>query len=253
MPLFAVAPEGVVPLRHLGAATGVYEKEIEELFWLNLSELIGVELFGVTRQAHLTGGGIVDILALDQQGNVTVIEVKRSIEREHWRSAWSTPGGRPSPTWKRWPLSTSTVRRCSGVPGRTSPVRRRLSTCPAALAWCSSPATSTLGPKLLSPSSSVRRFSCWSSGSRCTRTPPVPGSSMRAALRGPLRALAFAHQRRRAWRQLRTCFGLACSPSARSCNGYGSRRVRPTAARSSPMGDFSWPMAESRGLHRGPQ
>lgn len=82
VPLFAVAPEGVVPLRHLGAATGVYEKEIEELFWLNLSELIGVELFGVTRQAHLTGGGIVDILALDQQGNVTVIEVKRSIERE---------------------------------------------------------------------------------------------------------------------------------------------------------------------------
>jgi len=82
MPLFAVSTDGVVPLRHLSAATGVYEKEIEELFWLNLSELVGVELFGVTRQAHLAGGGIVDILALDLEGNVTVIEVKRSIERE---------------------------------------------------------------------------------------------------------------------------------------------------------------------------
>ena len=82
MPLFAVSADGVVPLMHLSAATGVYEKEIEELFWLNLGELVGLRLFGVTRQAHLTGGGIVDILALDIQGNVTVIEVKRSIERE---------------------------------------------------------------------------------------------------------------------------------------------------------------------------
>ena len=46
----------------------LYEKEIEQLAWDDLEAFTGESLFPVARQARITGGGIPDILALDEVG-----------------------------------------------------------------------------------------------------------------------------------------------------------------------------------------
>jgi len=81
VPLFALTPEGVKPFRRLNSSVDIYEHEIETLFWDNLEAFSGEPLFAVARQARLPGGGIPDLLALDAQGRVVVIEIKRDVDR----------------------------------------------------------------------------------------------------------------------------------------------------------------------------
>lgn len=81
MPLFEVGDEELVPFRRVQAGPELYESEIEELLWQNLDAFIGTPLFPVARQAQLGGGLVPDIVALDIEGHVHVIEVKRDIDR----------------------------------------------------------------------------------------------------------------------------------------------------------------------------
>lgn len=76
-------PAGLIPFSRLGGGSGeLYEKEIEELVWNYSEELVGEGLFPVRRQAKVDGGGIPDIVALDNEARVVVIEVKADIERK---------------------------------------------------------------------------------------------------------------------------------------------------------------------------
>lgn len=81
MPLFEVGADELVPFRRVQAGPELYEREIEDLLWRNLDAFIGRELFPVARQAQLGGGLIADVVALDGEGHVFVIEVKRDIDR----------------------------------------------------------------------------------------------------------------------------------------------------------------------------
>ena len=82
MPLFEVEEFGtLVPFRQLHGGAELYESEIEDLLWANLEELTGEALFRIRRQPTLGGGGRPDIVALDRQGAVVVIEVKRDVDR----------------------------------------------------------------------------------------------------------------------------------------------------------------------------
>jgi len=81
MPLFEVGGDELVPFRRVQAGPELYESEIEELLWHNLDAFIGSPLFPVARQAQLGGGLVPDIVALDIEGHVHVIEVKRDIDR----------------------------------------------------------------------------------------------------------------------------------------------------------------------------
>lgn len=81
MPLFELRDEGLVPFARLHPGPDLYEQEIEQLVWGDLEAFTGQSLFPVARQAHIAGGGVPDILALDEAGRVMVIEVKRDIDR----------------------------------------------------------------------------------------------------------------------------------------------------------------------------
>lgn len=81
MPLFEIGNDQLVPFRRIQAGADLYEKEIEDLLWANLDSFIGRSLFPVARQAQLGGGLIADVVALDSEGHVHVIEVKRDIDR----------------------------------------------------------------------------------------------------------------------------------------------------------------------------
>lgn len=81
MPLFEVGDDELVPFRRVQAGPELYEREIEDLLWQNLYAFVGRELFPVARQAQLGGGLIADVVALDGEGRVFVIEVKRDIDR----------------------------------------------------------------------------------------------------------------------------------------------------------------------------
>lgn len=81
MPLFEARDEELVPFRRVKAGQDLYEKEIEELLWGNLEAFVGEPLFPVARQATVGGGLRPDIVALDSEGHVHVIEVKRSVDR----------------------------------------------------------------------------------------------------------------------------------------------------------------------------
>lgn len=81
MPLFEIAGDDLVPFRRVPAGPDLYESYIEELLWSNLEALTGVELFPVRRQARVGSGLIADILALDTDGHVVIIEVKRDVDR----------------------------------------------------------------------------------------------------------------------------------------------------------------------------
>lgn len=73
---------GLAPVHELAAGPDLYEKEIEDLVWENLELFAGDALFPLKRQAVLPNGGQPDLVALDKQGRVIVIEVKRDIERK---------------------------------------------------------------------------------------------------------------------------------------------------------------------------
>jgi len=81
MPLFEIGDDEVIPFRRVQAGPGLYEQEIEDLLWSNLDAFVGVQLFPVARQPALGDGLRPDIVALDSDGHVHVIEVKRDIDR----------------------------------------------------------------------------------------------------------------------------------------------------------------------------
>jgi hypothetical protein len=82
MPLYELNPEGeLLPFRRLHGGDGLYEADIETVPWNNLDEMTGESLFAIARQPQVTGGGKPDIVALDHDGRVVVIEVKRDIDR----------------------------------------------------------------------------------------------------------------------------------------------------------------------------
>lgn len=81
MPLFEIQGEALVPFRRVPGGPELYESEIERLLWDSLEEFVGVPLFPVARQPNIVGGGRPDILALNEAGNVVVIEIKRDVDR----------------------------------------------------------------------------------------------------------------------------------------------------------------------------
>ena len=81
MPIYEIRPDGLYPFSQVRPGPALYESEIEALAWADLESFTGEALFPLARQARISGGGIPDILALDESGRVVVIEVKRDIDR----------------------------------------------------------------------------------------------------------------------------------------------------------------------------
>jgi Restriction Enzyme Adenine Methylase Associated len=81
MPLFELSGTLIKPFRRLHSDAEIYEKEIEDLFWENLEAFAGEPLFPVARQLVLPNGGIPDIVALDADGRIVIIEIKRDVEK----------------------------------------------------------------------------------------------------------------------------------------------------------------------------
>lgn len=81
MPLFEIGEDELVPFRRVLAGPDLYEDEIEGLLWANLDAFVGVQLFPLARQPTLDSGLRPDIVALDADGHVHVIEVKRDVDR----------------------------------------------------------------------------------------------------------------------------------------------------------------------------
>jgi hypothetical protein len=81
MPLFELRDGAMVPFARLHPGPQLYEQEIEHLVWTDLEAFTGESLFPLARQPHIAGGGIPDILALDENGRVVVIEIKRDVDR----------------------------------------------------------------------------------------------------------------------------------------------------------------------------
>ncbi len=81
MPLFEIADDELVPFRRVQAGPALYESQIEDLLWSNLEAFIGVPLFPVAQQPELGENLRPDIVALDVDGYLHVIEVKRDVDR----------------------------------------------------------------------------------------------------------------------------------------------------------------------------
>ncbi len=122
MPFFQLEDSSLVPFRRQAINAGVYEHEIEELLWDNLEELTGENLFRVARQPVLPLGR-PDVIALDSQGRVVIIEVKRDVDRQQLAQALEYAGwarnvgldelaqryhGGPSEFWEDWKEFTQT-------------------------------------------------------------------------------------------------------------------------------------------------
>lgn len=82
MPLFEIASDDLVPFRRVQAGPELYERQVEDLRWDNLDAFTGVQLFPVARQPKLDVALRPDLVALDADGHVYVIEVKRDIARD---------------------------------------------------------------------------------------------------------------------------------------------------------------------------
>lgn len=91
MPIFELDATSVLPFRQQAIAAGVYEAEIEDLLWDNLEELTGDNLFRVARQPVLPLGR-PDVIALDPDGRVVIIEVKRDVDRHQLAQALEYAG-----------------------------------------------------------------------------------------------------------------------------------------------------------------
>lgn len=81
MPLYELDGSNLKPFSRLRPGPDLYEQEIEALVWADLEAFTGESLFPIARQPRIAGGGIPDIVALDESGRVVVIEVKRDIDR----------------------------------------------------------------------------------------------------------------------------------------------------------------------------
>jgi hypothetical protein len=94
MALFQLESNRLTPIRQLHSSNGLLERDIEDIAWSNLSDLCGEQLFPVCRQGKADGGK-PDIVAIDHNGRVVVIEIKRGIERGQLAqileyAAWAT-------------------------------------------------------------------------------------------------------------------------------------------------------------------
>jgi hypothetical protein len=94
MPIFELRDGELSAFRRLRPGPELYEQEIEALVWDDLEAFTGEPLFPVARQAHIAGGGVPDIVALDSparswssRSNATSIAVSSP-------NAWSTRAGR---------------------------------------------------------------------------------------------------------------------------------------------------------------
>lgn len=81
MPLFEIGDDELIPFRRVHAGPELYEQEIENLMWANLESFVGKPLFPVSTQPRVANGLRPDIVALDKDGHVHIIEVKRDIDR----------------------------------------------------------------------------------------------------------------------------------------------------------------------------
>lgn len=81
MPIYEIHGDQLSPFTRLHPGPELYEQEIEALVWSDLEAFTGEALFPVARQARISGGGVPDILALDESGRVVIVEVKRDIDR----------------------------------------------------------------------------------------------------------------------------------------------------------------------------
>ncbi len=92
MPLFEVGSDELVPFRRVKGGPELYEQEIEELLWQNMEEFVGMPLFPVARQPVLKNGFKPDLVALDSDGRVYVIEIKRAVDRRQLAQALEYAG-----------------------------------------------------------------------------------------------------------------------------------------------------------------
>ena len=74
-----IGGDEIGPLRRVKGGSAFSEREITGLFWSELEEVISVPLFLVARQPPLKSGLRPDIVALDAEGHVHVVEVKRDV------------------------------------------------------------------------------------------------------------------------------------------------------------------------------
>jgi Restriction Enzyme Adenine Methylase Associated len=82
VPLYEIAAvDDLRPFSRLSGGSDLYEKEIEDLFWENPDEFLGESLLLVARQPTLKAGGRPDVVALSKDARVTVIEIKRDVDR----------------------------------------------------------------------------------------------------------------------------------------------------------------------------
>ncbi|HEX4436289.1 MAG TPA: hypothetical protein VH061_05780 [Solirubrobacteraceae bacterium] len=82
MPLYEIAAtDDLKPFSRLSGGSELYEKEIEDLFWSNPDEFLGEPLLLVARQPTLSDGSRPDVVALSKDARVTVIEIKRDVDR----------------------------------------------------------------------------------------------------------------------------------------------------------------------------
>lgn len=81
MPLYELRDGSLSAYRRLRPGPDLYEQEIEDLVWDDLEAFTGTPLFPVARQARIAGSGVPDIVALDEDGSVVIIEIKRDVDR----------------------------------------------------------------------------------------------------------------------------------------------------------------------------
>lgn len=81
MPIFRDQRGDLIAFTPVLPGPELYETELEGLIWSDFEAFTGEALFPIARQAHIPGGGVPDILALDSGGHVVVIEVKRDVDR----------------------------------------------------------------------------------------------------------------------------------------------------------------------------
>ncbi len=82
MRLFEIGRDRLVQFRHVPPGPDLYERDIQDLLWSNLEALTGVRLLPVASEPRMANGLRPDILALDVDGYIHVIEVKRGSDRE---------------------------------------------------------------------------------------------------------------------------------------------------------------------------
>lgn len=84
MALFRITDpdDNLVTFTQYTPSEGLYEKDIENLLWNNLDDLLDTSVFRIARQPRLPDSGIPDILALDEAGRPIVVEVKRDLDRQ---------------------------------------------------------------------------------------------------------------------------------------------------------------------------